>query len=319
MSEQLHDDTFAPFTITDGRCVVAPESEWSHIERAATAGRRIAVGDVFSEWDGLVYYSDGDVVAISGLIQSGTANIRRRTFAMFDRTAATWCIETRYPENVLTMIPDGHWRKLPCPKHLKQFQLECPACNGKNAERVDKQRPNVHIYAGPIHTQADADAMIPHLLRCPAAVRGLVVTPRERISLAHAFDLAWGGEPGYVKNLRHVIIRGGDKPLHPEHVRGIIAQCEAAGVPCWLEWGEWVLNKHKTHGKMFGPAGSLSGPWVTACSTDRKSIGDRKYHAYPANATDDFGEYETLSRVGRARSGSMLDGKEWRQLPEVTG
>jgi hypothetical protein len=295
-----HDDTFTPFTLTaDGRCVIAPEDEWARIEAAATAGRRIAIGDVFAEWD-VVF-------------------LRSRLFSMIDRTAATWCIETRHPENVERMMPQ-YFAPIPEPcrnlDHFLDSSPECPACRGSKCQTF---RPNVHLYAGPLYTQADADAMVPALLRCPAAMRGLVITPREGIRLSpYAAD-------GRVKvtqgiDCDHVVIRGDDKPMHPAHVRGIIAQCKAAGVPVWFDgWGEWCLNEHKTYGKIFGSAGSLSGPWVTACSTDRNSIGDQKYHAYPANVDDEFGEYETLSRVGRARSGAMLDGKEWRQLPEVKG
>ncbi len=33
--------------------------------------------------------------------------------------------------------PKGYWRKLPCSEHTAQFNLECPACNGKNAEWVE--------------------------------------------------------------------------------------------------------------------------------------------------------------------------------------
>ena len=244
MSEQLHDDTFTPWTIADGRCVVASEAEWARIERAAVAGKRILVRDVFAEWDGKILLPDGDVAAIEcaggGMLPIETYHIRTRLFSLIDRTAATWCIETRHPEDVLTMIPDGHWRKMPCPKHSKQFQLECPACNGKNAERVDKPRPNLHLYAGPLFTQADADAMIPHLLRCPAAMRGLVVTPREGIDLRKVRTHEGHEYAGSPRNfINHVVIRGDDKPMHPAHVRGIIEQCEAAGVPVWFDGKEW--------------------------------------------------------------------------------
>jgi hypothetical protein len=319
---QLHNDTFHPYTLTaDGRCVIAGEDEWERIEAAATAGKRILVSDVFAEWDGWILDCDGKQVhqcvskwpmpaPFRGTTAITTAEVRRRMFALFDRTPATWCIETRHPENVLTMIPDGYWQKLPCPKHSKRFQLECPACNGKNAERVDKQRPNVHLYAGPIHTQADADAMVPALLRCPAAVRGLVVTPREEISLVEYLGIqTWIGpltskkhyewshrhNQGLERRPDHVIIRGDDKPMHPAHVRGIIEQCEAAGVPVWFDgWGEWLPE----------------------CEPSPMGILGTMDYGYPIHEWKEDGGWYS-HRVGRAASGSMLDGNEWRQLPEV--
>jgi hypothetical protein len=318
MSDQLHDDTFTPFTITDGCCVVAPQSEWARIERAAIKGTRIAVGDVFAEWDGPVLFPDGHHVRktfdgswrIGGITRDDfpvkAADIRRRLFSMIDRTPATWCIETRFPESVLIMIPDGYWQKLPCPKHSKRFELECPACNGKNAERVDKPRPNLHLYAGPLYTQADADRMVPALLRCPAVVRGLTVTPREEIDLSewmYTIDVQHNGD-GDTREVpckppvNHITIRGDDKPMHPEHVRGIVRQCEAAGVPVWFDGhGEWV---HESH--------------LPAMSFDERMKLDRQASVPFSNM---MARGDIYYRVGRTASGSMLDGKTWRQLPEV--
>jgi hypothetical protein len=115
MSNQLHDDTFTPFTITDGRCVVASETEWARIEAAATAGKRILVGDVFAEWDGSIrgeswrvlqksicpgvhWTESNELYGPEDFKRITTTDIRRRLFSMIDRTPATWCIETRFPE-----------------------------------------------------------------------------------------------------------------------------------------------------------------------------------------------------------------------------
>lgn len=42
---------------------------------------------------------------------------------------------------------EGYWRKLPCPQHVARFELECPACNGKNSEWVPTG-PKVNDLAG---------------------------------------------------------------------------------------------------------------------------------------------------------------------------
>ena len=39
-------------------------------------------------------------------------------------------------EAALVRQGKGFWRKTPCEKHTGRFNLECPACNAKNAEFV---------------------------------------------------------------------------------------------------------------------------------------------------------------------------------------
>jgi hypothetical protein len=162
--EQLHDDTFRPFTIADGRCVVASEAEWARIERAATEGKRILVSDVFGEWAGPVCDKDGhlwwendeDEKCFWGHSSGwdpdpvSVADIRRRLFSLIDRTAATWSIETRHPENVGRMMPVRHDHACSTGDCSHENVLDC-------ASITDRQiHPNVHLYAGPSHAGPDA-------------------------------------------------------------------------------------------------------------------------------------------------------------------
>ena len=131
----------------------------------------------------------------------------------------------------------------------------------------------------PCEDQAAADARIPHLLRCPAAVRFLSMEP-----LLGAVDLsAWlpaspwfvatCGDCGHAANSQTFVedrgyddadmlcpkcfgsntgrrdasgigwaIAGGDaRPIHPDWARSIRDQCAAAGVPFFFkQWGEWA-------------------------------------------------------------------------------
>ncbi len=43
---------------------------------------------------------------------------------------------TRAQERAIAEAGGGFWLKRPCPKHAARFELECPACNAKNAEFV---------------------------------------------------------------------------------------------------------------------------------------------------------------------------------------
>jgi hypothetical protein len=103
-----------------------------------------------------------------------------------------------------------------------------------------------------IEDQATLQVRLPHLLRCPAAVRFLSMEPllgavdlseipmwltSETGALAEGespvMDIGWvivGGESGPVA-----------RPMHPDWARSIRDQCEAAGVPFFFkQWGAWV-------------------------------------------------------------------------------
>lgn len=123
--------------------------------------------------------------------------------------------------------------------------------------------PNVHLGAS-VENQEQADKRIPHLLRCPAAVRFLSVEP-----LLGAVDLGdhfarWHcsycgalyaeyvngcprchfGEPGTSTSVRHTqihwVIVGGEsgskaRPCNVEWIRSIVKQCRVANVPVFCK------------------------------------------------------------------------------------
>jgi protein gp37 len=80
----------------------------------------------------------------------------------------------------------------------------------------------------------------------------------------------------------------GARPMHPDWARSVRDQCQAAGVPFYFkQWGEWALT---TEEEPFMEC------WTTA-------VGDK---------------LDTImARCGKKRSGRLLDGREWRELPGV--
>jgi len=108
-----------------------------------------------------------------------------------------------------------------------------------------------------IEEQATADERIPHLLRCPAAVRFLSVEPLlGDIELAIPLGCRGCNHPGNVclRELCHacggtgrepsldwVIVGGesgpGARPMHPDWARSVRDQCQAAGVPFFFKQG----------------------------------------------------------------------------------
>lgn len=170
-----------------------------------------------------------------------------------------------------------------------------------------------HIYLGTsIEDQATADERIPHLLDTPAAVRWLSVEP-----MLGPIDLRLGC---YARSVNSHSVRGqfihgvicgaesgpGARPVHPDWVRSLRDQCQAAGVPFFFkQWGEWAPKSHGfkiTRGTRWGTI-TLDGQFFET--------------ATPFNGHDDDGSGEAVMvRVGKKAAGRMLDGRPWDELPD---
>lgn len=194
----------------------------------------------------------------------------------------------------------------------------------KRAERMLDVVKRVHAIAGilpnvwlgvSVEDQKSANFRIPFLLKAPAAVRFLSCEPLlAQVNLTEllyeangdtVFDndvqIPWryiDALRGYYDNDHQTsidwVIAGGEsgpeaRPMHPEWARSIRDQCQTAGVPFFFkQWGEWMPNN-----QVFD--------WTT--------ITGRKYHSW--------GEAGGSLWVGKQAAGHLLDGEEWRQMPNV--
>jgi len=157
-----------------------------------------------------------------------------------------------------------------------------------------------HIWFGvTAENQARADERIPILMQIPAAVRFVSVEP-----MLGPMDLEiWGqyehpDNEGYgvdaIKCLDWIICGGetgpGARPMRPDWVRSLRDQCQAAGTPFFFKsWGDWVAPSQM--------------PYATY-----RNILD-----YGGG----IGISDVPCRVGKKRSGCLLDGQKWNQYPEV--
>jgi protein gp37 len=99
----------------------------------------------------------------------------------------------------------------------------------------------------------------------------------------------------------HWIITGGEsgrnaRPSHPDWFRSLRDQAQAAGVAFhFKQWGE--------HAPIDG----------------RPEEDDPAVDIYPSGVTPDgrISTFTHMRRVGKARAGRELDGREWNELPEV--
>ena len=120
---------------------------------------------------------------------------------------------------------------------------------------LDGEEHTKPILAGPIHTQTDADQLLPAFAKCTDVARwiGALIEPQEEIDLKMwnpadpQSDGEWMasvegvGVIGKIRPIDRVVVRGGVQPMHPDWVRSIRDQCDIAGVPFWFDgWGEWL-------------------------------------------------------------------------------
>lgn len=201
-----------------------------------------------------------------------------------------WLLLTKRPENVKRMI--------------EKAQEQSGA--GVYAD-VWIMRTGVWIGTS-VENQEQADKRIPHLLSIPACVRFLSMEP-----LLGPVDLGFGEVmPGRWQWMDHGslhwVIVGGEsghnaRPMHPEWVRSIKRQCQAAGVPFFFkQWGEWGLADYL----------DVPSVWVD------EDTGAIVVRTLPRVEPPPFRSAAVMKRIGKHAAGRLLDGREWNEFPEAT-
>jgi len=160
-----------------------------------------------------------------------------------------------------------------------------------------------------VEDQATADERIPHLLRCPAAVRFISYEPA-----LGPVDLSRHLCTSSPSSL-HWVICGGEcgpkaRPMHPDWARSVRDQCRAAGVPFFFkQWGEW-LPLAQAKAAQWGSAEAL---WKSAKHLALLHPDGSYTQSDDGDGNDDFA---VLARVGKKKAGAVLDEREWRQMPK---
>lgn len=195
------------------------------------------------------------------------------------------------------------------PEAVKPFGDEWVANGRVNITEHRHPLPNVWLGTS-VEDQATADARIPHLLRCAAAVKFLSCEPLlapvdiDRYEdwlctdplCAHRPGIGWviaGGESG-----------AGARPMHPNWVRRLRDQCQAAGVPFFFkQWGAWLpvsaidaaVNYPSERTMLFSEV--TGKPYMGV-----KSLTDTGQH---------------MARMPKHASGNLLDGRTQLEWPKV--
>lgn len=165
-----------------------------------------------------------------------------------------------------------------------------------------KPLPNVWIGTS-IEDQATADARIPHLRSTPAAIRFISFEPM----LGPIADLDFTG-------INWAIVGGESgphaRPMHPDWVRSLRDQCQAAGVAFFFkQWGEWVN------------AMQMQGVGAVSAAPPAKGhfAHPHRYrvHGGPLNGQcfESLPDDHLMLRIGKRAAGRLLDGIEWSEMP----
>ncbi len=163
--------------------------------------------------------------------------------------------------------------------------------------------------------QAEADRDVPKLLAVPARVRFLSIEPMlGAIDLSNCFSANALHEIDGGPRIDWIIAGGESgphaRPMHPDWVRSLRDQCEAAGVAFMMkQWGEFApVPRNEQLGK---PAMVWVGDTMIAADGRIQVLDETLGCGIESNAAP-------MRRIGKKAAGRLLDGVEHNQFPAVT-
>jgi len=186
--------------------------------------------------------------------------------------------------------------------------------------------PNVWLGVS-VENQRVADERIPLLLQTPAAVRFLSMEPllgpvdlTNYLPYQYQATDEWGAFTDlYVQTGVDWVIVGGEsgpgaRPMHPDWVRSIRDQCQAAGVAFhFKQWGEWSTGRRMSEIEIPSILSEARDGIIAATTIDPpRESGETRYVC-----VDTEGRAFEMVRVGKKSAGRLLDGRTWDEFPEV--
>lgn len=169
-------------------------------------------------------------------------------FDFVDKVFAVMALTPQHTYQVLTKRPErmAEWCARPgiaeniawAANHEIMERSHC-------GESVSWPLPNVWLGTS-VENQDAANERIPHLRKCPAAVRFLSCEPLLGYIVALYFgpidaprSPEWPGPPPYKRDISWVIVGGESgpnaRPCNLSWIRSIVEQCQAAGVACFVK------------------------------------------------------------------------------------
>jgi protein gp37 len=268
-----------------------------------------SVSDLFH--DGM---TNEQIAAVFGVMAAAP----QHTFQVLTKRPARMMEWFRWAEQAM----EGRYRRPAIIGHAAAYIVGTVGTNVDN----DRLHLSASIYAGfndwplpnvwlgvSVENQAAADERIRFLLKTPAAVRFLscepLIGPVQLGVGRHFFDHGIGAksrngdetDDSYANCDPKIdwVIAGGEsgpdsRPLHPDWVRSLRDQCQAAGVPFhFKQGGEWSCGEI-----VDGGYRNVWGPEIITTFSRRETDGRF-----------------TWWRTGKKAAGRLLDGRTWDEFP----
>lgn len=199
-------------------------------------------------------------------------------------------------------------------RHTYQLLTKRPE---RMAEYFLNRWPTSNLWLGTsIEDHNTACERVPHLLNCPAKTRFLSCEPLlSHLSLRTGiYEMLDAIPAGTTLEGIHWVIVGGEsgpaaRPMHPNWARWLRDQCQSAGVAFFFkQWGEWSPDKPEYFCKL------TKRKWSHKTITFRPDCTE-----YDPKKPDELREDDmvTMYRVGKRKSGALLDGVEWKEFPQI--
>lgn len=151
------------------------------------------------------------------------------------------------------------------------------------------------------------DRRLPHLEASQAAMRFLSLEPLlGPITIPPTESIDWvivGGESGPQA-----------RPMHPDWVRSLRDQCQAALVPFFFkQWGEWLPYELGPVPLWTAASGqdSIEGVHLPEGLTEHQPV---RGWWWPVD--DAFSDHVIYRRLGKHAAGRLLDGQEYNEFPQ---
>lgn len=219
-----------------------------------------------------------------------------------------WLLLTKRPENVLGMIEES------AEYLLKHGDIAVASKWLKWLKHGPDYMPNVWVGAS-TENQKTFDQRVPELLKIPAKVRFLSMEPLlgsidfKIVSNVDGLEVTTDSLRGEVsidgqahlpcRKIDWVIVGGESgnnaRPMHPGWAKSIRDQCVEAETPfLFKQWGEYIGDFSEL---------SLEQQWQVIEANG----------AIKSCAVDGF---MPIYRLGKHKTGRLLDGREWNQFPK---
>lgn len=242
----------------------------------------------------------------------------------------TFKVLTKRPENIQAKIysvtAHNPVRYLGDGDYLENLWLGVTAENQARAdERVPilRQTPAAvrFVSCEPLLGPVDLEAHLgePHWW-CPACEAEVDPT---RVTYNERHDLC--GAPAEERGGIDWVICGGEtgpgaRPMHPDWVRHLRDQCQAAGVPfCFKSWGNWIPKRAFADFRAWDAA---SAHTLVDIDGEHTVVPGRDEPEPEFGLTmfdlDGHEDLAAMARVGKRAAGRQLDGREWDEYPEVS-